>query len=56
MANVMNNYKVNRFLRKYGPHIIALIVLLLISFYDRFIAAIALIIYVAVTVLFTLNW
>lgn len=56
MADVMNNYKLNRFLRKYAPHIIAAIVLLLISFYDKFLAGILLIVYIAITVIFTLNW
>lgn len=56
MADIMNNYKVNRFLRKYGPHFIAAIILLIISFYDKPLAGILLIMYIAVTVIFTLNW
>ena len=56
MADVMNNYKVNRFLRKFGPHFIAVIVLLLISFFDKPLAGILLIMYLAVTVIFSLNW
>lgn len=56
MADIMNNYKVNRFLRKYGPHFIAAVILLLISFFDKPLAGILLIMYIAVTVIFTLNW
>ncbi len=56
MTNVMNDYKVNRFLRKFGPHFIAAVILLIISFYDKPIAGILLIMYIAVTVIFTLNW
>jgi hypothetical protein len=54
--DVMNNYKVNRFLRKFGPHIAAVIILLLISFFDKPLAGILLIVYVAVAVLFSINW
>lgn len=56
MADVLNNYKINRFVRKFGVHILAAIILLIISFFDKPIAGILLIMYVAVTIIFTLNW
>jgi len=54
--DVMNNYKVNRFIRKYVPHIVAAIIALIISFFDKPLAGILFVMYLAVTIIFTLNW
>ncbi|HJX45893.1 MAG TPA: hypothetical protein VJ399_01860 [Patescibacteria group bacterium] len=54
--NLFNSYKVNKSLRRFGIHIVILIGLIILFFFNKPLAGIGFIIWGATSALFYLNW